>query len=229
MLKNRATYEIMRRRDGRAEPRASWCWASTRAATPSARSWKNWAIDLTREKLNQVFDRFKDLATRRRSSPMPTSGGARRRRALPAHGDLATGARPGACGTSMHAHGHGTLRDRGRQGDHVDAAIGTGPVDAVYKGDQPHRRRAQRADRVQRQGHHRRDRRGRRRDDPHRAAGTRLGTSRRGTRRAGTPPRIFSGRGIDTDIIVASARAYMQALNKLLAVVKAGAKDWRSD
>jgi 2-isopropylmalate synthase len=28
---------------------------------------------------------------------------------------------------------------------------------------------------------------------------------------------IFSGRGIDTDIVVASARAYMQALNKLLA------------
>ncbi len=29
--------------------------------------------------------------------------------------------------------------------------------------------------------------------------------------------RLFSGRGIDTDIIVASAKAYMQALNKLLA------------
>ncbi len=30
--------------------------------------------------------------------------------------------------------------------------------------------------------------------------------------------RIFSGRGADTDIVVASAKAYMQALNKLLAV-----------
>ena len=29
--------------------------------------------------------------------------------------------------------------------------------------------------------------------------------------------RLFSGRGIDTDIVVASAKAYMQALNKLLA------------
>ncbi len=29
--------------------------------------------------------------------------------------------------------------------------------------------------------------------------------------------RIFSGRGVDTDIVVASAKAYMQALNKLLA------------
>jgi len=29
--------------------------------------------------------------------------------------------------------------------------------------------------------------------------------------------RIFSGRGVDTDIVVASAKAYMQAMNKLLA------------
>jgi hypothetical protein len=28
--------------------------------------------------------------------------------------------------------------------------------------------------------------------------------------------RLFSGRGVDTDIIVASAKAYMQALNKLI-------------
>ena len=29
--------------------------------------------------------------------------------------------------------------------------------------------------------------------------------------------RVFSGRGVDTDIVMASAKAYMQALNKLLA------------
>ncbi len=28
--------------------------------------------------------------------------------------------------------------------------------------------------------------------------------------------RLFSGRGVDTDIVVASAKAYMQALNKAL-------------
>ncbi|MEZ4768543.1 MAG: 2-isopropylmalate synthase [Caldilineales bacterium] len=33
----------------------------------------------------------------------------------------------------------------------------------------------------------------------------------------GRGQRIFSGRGIDTDIVVASAKAYMQALNKLMA------------
>ncbi len=32
--------------------------------------------------------------------------------------------------------------------------------------------------------------------------------------------RLFSGRGVDTDIIVASAKAYMQALNKALAAVE---------
>jgi 2-isopropylmalate synthase len=29
--------------------------------------------------------------------------------------------------------------------------------------------------------------------------------------------RLFSGRGVDTDIIVASAKAYMQAVNKLIS------------
>ena len=29
--------------------------------------------------------------------------------------------------------------------------------------------------------------------------------------------RVYAGRGVDTDIIVASARAYMQALNRMLA------------
>jgi 2-isopropylmalate synthase len=33
--------------------------------------------------------------------------------------------------------------------------------------------------------------------------------------------RLFSGRGVDTDIIVASAKAYLQALNKLLAAQEA--------
>lgn len=33
----------------------------------------------------------------------------------------------------------------------------------------------------------------------------------------GRGQRIFSGRSIDTDIVVASAKAYMQALNKLMA------------
>jgi len=33
----------------------------------------------------------------------------------------------------------------------------------------------------------------------------------------GVGRRMFSGRGVSTDIVVASARAYMQALNKLLA------------
>jgi 2-isopropylmalate synthase len=32
--------------------------------------------------------------------------------------------------------------------------------------------------------------------------------------------RLFSGRGVDTDIIVASAKAYMQALNKMIDALK---------
>jgi 2-isopropylmalate synthase len=40
----------------------------------------------------------------------------------------------------------------------------------------------------------------------------------------GTRTRTYSGHGADTDIIVASAKAYMSALNKMLTVVKAGAR-----
>ena len=40
---------------------------------------------------------------------------------------------------------------------------------------------------------------------------------------AGLRARTYSGHGADTDIIVASAKAYMSALNKMLTVVKAGA------
>ncbi|MFN3982727.1 MAG: alpha-isopropylmalate synthase regulatory domain-containing protein, partial [Caldilinea sp.] len=32
--------------------------------------------------------------------------------------------------------------------------------------------------------------------------------------------RLFSGRGVETDIIVASAKAYMQALNKMIDALK---------
>ena len=44
---------------------------------------------------------------------------------------------------------------------------------------------------------------------------------------AGPRTRTYSGHGADMDIIVASAKAYMSALNKMLTVVKAGAKDWK--
>jgi 2-isopropylmalate synthase len=40
--------------------------------------------------------------------------------------------------------------------------------------------------------------------------------------------RLFSGRGVDTDIIVASAKAYMQALNKLIASSKDEAREGRA-
>ncbi len=42
---------------------------------------------------------------------------------------------------------------------------------------------------------------------------------------AGVRTRTYSGHGADMDIIVASAKAYMSALNKMLTVAKAGTKD----
>ena len=48
------------------------------------------------------------------------------------------------------------------------------------------------------------------------AARTATGT----IRRAGPRARTYSGHGADIDIIVASAKAYVSALNKMLTVMK---------
>ena len=82
----------------------------------------------------------------------------------------------------------------------TDAAIGTGPIDAVYKAinriiDVPNRLTEYRVDAVTE------------------------GIDALGdvTIRIEKDERAYVGRGSDTDIIVASAKAYMNALNRLIA------------
>ena len=53
-------------------------------------------------------------------------------------------------------------------------------------------------------------------------AGNRAGNSF-GEDSPGPRGRTYSGHGADTDILVASAKAYVSALNKMLTVIKAGA------
>ena len=66
MLKNQQTYEIMRPRRS-ASPRAGWCWASTPAGTPSKPACRTWATPWTSEELDQVFERFKQLADKKKT------------------------------------------------------------------------------------------------------------------------------------------------------------------
>ncbi len=117
-----------------------------------------------------------------------------------------------ACGTMGMPTATVRLRDpKGRQ--HVRAAVGTGPVDAAYKAvDQviqvPNRLLEFSVHAVT-EG-----------IDAQGEVTVRIQEQRPGTADNGhapkDPPRTFGGYGADTDIIVASVKAYLAALNKLL-------------
>ena len=110
-----------------------------------------------------------------------------------------------SCGTG--AMPTATVRLRSDQGESFhDAAIGDGPVDAIYKA-------INRAVRV-----------------PNRLIEFSVSAVTEGvdalgevTIRIESEGKTFSGHGADTDILVASAQAYVNALNRLLAGL---GKDW---
>jgi len=120
------------------------------------------------------------------------------------------------CGNNVIPTAVVTLRNNQTGGEITDAGFGTGPVDAVYKG-------INRIIRVENtlveflvqavtEGI---DANGDvtiriEMPDSRGYSQTAQGRLRR---------RLFSGRGVDTDIITASAKAYMQALNKMLSTV----------
>ncbi len=100
-----------------------------------------------------------------------------------------------------------TVRLRSDDGaEHFDAAIGTGPVDAIYKA-------INRLVRV------------RNRLIEFSVTSVTEGVDAIGevTIRIESDAKVFSGHGADTDILVASAQAYVNALNRLLAGL---GKDW---
>ncbi|MDP3046225.1 MAG: alpha-isopropylmalate synthase regulatory domain-containing protein, partial [Chloroflexota bacterium] len=162
--------------------------------------------DLTREQLDQVFDRFKQVCDKKKVvddrdlealiadelyQPTETF------RLEYVQVTTGTGSTPTA-----------TVRLRNRQGEEfTDAATGAGPVDAVYKA----------VNRIV--------------GEPNeliefsiKAVAEGIDSIGEVTIRIqtdqpipGSPVSVFSGHGASTDIIVASGRAYMSALNKLLA------------
>ena len=108
--------------------------------------------------------------------------------------------------TGNHEVPTATVKLRSPEGDTVtDAATGTGPVDAVYKAinrviQVPNELIEYRVDAVT-------------------EGIDALGDVTIRIRKDG---QVYVGRGSDTDILVASARAYMNALNRLLAIEQAG-------
>ena len=205
MLKNRLTYEIMRPETvGLSESKLVLGKHSGRHAFDTRLVAMGY--ELTREQLDQVFERFKQVCDKKKLVAdrdlealiadelyQPTES----YRLEYVQVTCGTGSTPTA-----------TVRLRARDGEeYTDAATGAGPVDAVYKA----------INRVV--------------GEPNQLIefGIKAVTEgidsigevtiriQSGEPLPGTPASVFSGHGASTDIIVASGRAYMSALNKLIA------------
>ncbi len=201
VIKDRSTYEII-------DPKSvGWPSNSIVLGKLSGRAGlrarlEELGYNLDQEELNEVFEAFKNLADRKREvtdqdleSLMST-----RRRTIDvptiyklSHVQVSTG---------DHEVPTATVKIISPEGDEIiDAATGTGPVDAVY-------RAINRVIGVEN------------RLTEFRVDAVTEGIDALGdvTIRIERNSDVFVGRGSDTDIIVASAKAYMNALNRALSV-----------
>ena len=201
VLKDRRTFEIMDPQD------IGWPSNSLVLGKLSGRAGlgarlSQLGFNLAREELNDAFEAFKTLADRKRevtdADLEALMSNQRRTVDVPAvyrleHVQV-------SCGD--HDIPTATVRLSGPGGKTVmDAATGTGPVDAVY---QAINRIVQVANEL----------------TEFRVDAVTQGIDAIGdvTIRIERDDQVYVGRGSDTDIIVASAKAYMNALNRLLAI-----------
>ena len=229
MLKNPLTYEIMRPETvGLTESKLVLGKHSGRHAFQSKVA--GLGYDLSAEELNRVFDRFKELCDKKK---------------VVADADIEAIVNDEiyqpmelwrlehiqvSCGTGLRPTA--TVRLRGPDGiAREDAAIGTGPVDSVYKAinriTQVPNELTEFSIKAVTEGI---DAVGevtiRIEPTAETEGGANGGLNGEAyLTQAGPRTRTYSGHGADMDIIVASAKAYVSALNKMLTVVKAGAKD----
>ena len=201
VLKERTTFEIM-------DPQSvGWPSSTLVLGKLSGRAGlrarlEELGFQLDQEQLNAAFEAFKILADRKRevtdADLEALMASQRRTRAEPAiysldHVQVSSG---------DHGIPTATVTLTGPSGEtKTDAATGTGPVDAVYQA-------------INRVVH-----------VPNRLTEFRVDAVTEGidaigdvTIRIDRHGQSYVGRGSDTDIIVASAKAYMNALNRLLAI-----------
>ena len=213
MLKNKRTYEIMDADTiGLHQSRLVLGKHSGRHAFGVRLQEMGYHLD--RENLNEVFTRFKDLADKKKTV---TDADIEALVADELYQPVEIWELLGVqvqCGTNMTPTAVATLRNNETGEEVTEASFGAGPVDAVYtcidrvvqqpnelteflvqavtEGIDANGDVTVRIEAPESRGHSR----------------TAQGRTRR---------RLFSGRGVDTDIIVASTKAYLQALNKLCA------------
>ena len=213
MLKNKRTYEIMDAHTiGLDHSRLVLGKHSGRHALGVRLQEMGYHLD--RENLNEVFIRFKDLADKKKTV---TDADIEALVADELYQPVEIWELLGVqvqCGTNMTPTAVATLRNNESGEEITDVSFGAGPVDAVYtcidkivkqpnelteflvqavtEGIDANGDVTVRIEVPESRGH----------------SETAQGRHRR---------RLFSGRGVDTDIIVASTKAYLQALNKLCA------------
>lgn len=225
VLKNPLTYEIMRPDTvGINESRLVLGKHSGRHAFQT--KVLELGYDLTAEQLNRVFERFKDLCDKKKVVSDPDIEAIINDEVYQPQELWRLQHIQVSCGSGLRPTA--TVRLRGPDGmQREDAAIGAGPVDAVYKAIN----RIVQVPNVLTEFSIKAVTEG---IDAVGEVTIRLEPTSRGNgngdygRTDSAPPagprsRTYSGHGADTDIIVASAKAYTGALNKLLTVMKAGA------
>ena len=224
MLKNNQTYEIMRPEDvGVSQTNLVLGKHSGRHALRARLAEMGHALDDT--ELDQAFTRFKELADRKK---VITDADLEALIADEFYQPLSVYSLEGlqvACGTMGMPTA--TVRLKGPDGKvHMEAAIGTGPVDATYKAintiiNTPNTLLefsihaitegidALGEVTVRVQGKN--------------------GQMTMDAQKEQLYSRIYGGHGADTDIIVASAKAYINALNKLIISQTEGAQSVQTD
>jgi 2-isopropylmalate synthase len=211
MLKHQATYEIMRPETvGAAQSRLVLGKHSGRAALAARLA--ELGSPVAGDVLDRVFTRFKALADRRKQVTDADLEALLGDERPPVADELALECLQVSCGTM----GMPTATVRLRRPDGavtVQAAIGTGPVDATYKAiDAVAGGGGQLVEYTVHAVTEGIDALG------HVTVRVRERAARGVTAQSDAPrPRVFHGAGADTDIIVASAKAYLRAINRLLA------------
>lgn len=214
MLKNKRTYEIMDASTiGLNQSKLVLGKHSGRHAL--RRKLEEMGYHLDREELNEVFQRFKELADKKKTvsdADLEALVGDEIYQPEETWELLKIQVQ---CGTTVVPTAVVSLRNNQTGEIVTDAGFGTGPVDAIYKG----------INRVVGVSNNLveflvqaitegMDANG---DVTIRIEVPASSVGYKETAQGRMRRRLFSGRGVDTDIVVASAKAYMQALNKALA------------
>ncbi len=201
VLKNRLTYEIVDAKTvGLTDNKISLGKLSGRSAVRARL--EELGYDLSREDLNDAFARFKDLADRKREITDRDLEAIVSEQVMQPESRFQLNLVQVSCGTALRPTATVTISDQDGQ-EKTAVALGTGPVDAVCKALRDLTREKNELIEFS-------------------VKSVTEGIDALGevTIRLRRNGHIFSGHSADTDVVVAAAQAYVNALNRLVASEK---------